>query len=64
MPNEYFDKAIHSDQSGSFQKGDIPATATAYPAHLLNEPAPVVPIPLTPSAPQPAPQVSPPSESE
>ncbi len=64
MPDEYFDKAIHSDQPGSFQKGDIAATTTAYPAHLLNEPEPVVPAAPMPAAPQPEPPVPPPAESE
>ncbi len=39
MPNEYFDKAIHSNQPGDMIKGDPAVTVTPFPSSLLDQPA-------------------------
>ena len=38
MPDEYFDKAIHSNGPGDLTKGDLAATVTPFPASLLDQP--------------------------
>lgn len=68
MPDEYFDKAIHSDphQQDNACKGDLAAMVAAYPAEILNQPVAQPAPPETQPTPQPSPApeviVSPPAE--